>query len=63
MSKSAMIVETPKNCLKCEFCIRDKECPQCKLDKAIGGNYNTTWEKLDEIPTWCPLKKFRTRKI
>ncbi len=55
MSKSALIIDTPKNCLKCEFCIRDVEYPKCKLDRALGGEYNTSWDKLDEIPEWCPL--------
>lgn len=62
MGKSALIVDTPNSCLHCKFCIKDLEYPQCKLDKALGGSYNTTWEKLDEIPEWCPLTKIPNRK-
>ncbi len=62
MDKSALIVDTPKNCLKCEFCLRSTENPQCELSRALGYSYNTSWEKLDEIPTWCPLTKIPNKK-
>lgn len=62
MQKAVMVVDAPDNCLRCQFCIRDKEYPQCKLSKAIGGSYNTIWEKLDTTPDWCPLVVIPNRR-
>lgn len=55
MKKAVLVVEMPDNCLRCQFCNRDTHYPTCKIDRLIGGSYNTTWEKLDTIPEWCPL--------
>lgn len=62
MNKAAFIVDKPENCLRCKFCIRDTQYPQCELDKLMGSNRNTTFEQLDHIPDWCPLVGIPGRK-
>lgn len=63
MSKSALIVDRPENCLRCQFCIRDTEYPQCKLDKALGEDHTTLWNWLDGIPKWCPLISIPSEQV
>lgn len=54
--------DMPDSCLRCPFCLRDTEAPRCVIDKIIGGGRNTTWERLDSRPEWCPLMTVQNRK-
>lgn len=59
---SIIIVTTPSSCLHCEFCVRSCTEPTCRVDDLLGGKHNSTWDKLDEVPDWCPLIRMPSKK-
>ena len=64
MSKSALVMETPKNCYECPFSCtngNDTDCGYCELEMYfIDGEVVIDEEYFDfeseEKPDWCPLK-------
>lgn len=64
MSKSALVMETPKNCYECPFSCtngNDTDCGYCELEMYfIDGEVVINEEYFDfesEVkPDWCPLK-------
>ncbi len=64
MNKSALVMETPKNCYECPFSCadgNDTDCGYCELEMYfIDGEVVINEEYFDfesEVkPDWCPLK-------
>lgn len=64
MSKSVLVMETPKNCYECPFSCtngNDTDCGHCELEMyLIDGEVVINEEYFDfesEVkPDWCPLK-------
>lgn len=57
MSKSMLVMETPKGCAGCKLCYRSQVC----TGTLGNGNKRVVDEKgfvmENQRPTWCPLKK------
>ena len=49
MSKSVLVLDTPKNCNSCVLCC-GRLYPFCKM------NVFRDIEDSDTVPDWCPLK-------
>lgn len=49
MSKSVLVIDTPKNCNSCVLCC-GRLYPFCKM------NVFRDIEDSDTVPDWCPLK-------
>lgn len=56
MSKSVLIVDTPKNCDECRFCKHEYPYPYCRITIKSINDLNT-------IQDWCPLSLIPERKI
>ena len=64
MNKSALVMETPKNCYECPFSCadgNDTDCGYCELEMYfIDGEVVINEEYFDFVsevkPDWCPLK-------
>ncbi len=65
MSKSILVMDTPRVCLDCRFCRKlradacceisdDPEDPECL--RLIGDDYSK------RKPDWCPLEEYREKK-
>ena len=53
MSKSILIIDTPKSCMNCQFRVHNALKHWCEQDKAQRCNTeNVLW--LNK-PEWCPL--------
>lgn len=55
--------QMPDSCLRCPFLIKAIDCPTCRLHKALGGSYNTTWDYLDQRAGWCPLEEVKDQTV
>ena len=58
MSKSILLIETPENCLKCEFVGR-------RLDGTLRCTRNSDSSNVVfglSKPDWCPLKEIPEKK-
>lgn len=66
MNKSALVMDTPKNCYECPFSCtngNDTDCGYCELEMYfVDGEVVINEEYFDfesEVkPDWCPLKPF-----
>ena len=63
MSKSALVMETPKNCFECPFsCVdgNDTDIGYCEVEAMLAEEALITEEYYDydseEKPDWCPLR-------
>lgn len=63
MNKSALVMETPKNCFECPFSIvdgNDTDIGYCEVEAMLAEEALITEEYYDydseEKPKWCPLK-------
>lgn len=65
MSKSVLVIDTPKNCYDCpfgtEYCGSSNYDGNCELAECLGNIMTLiTEEQYDyeskEKPDWCPLK-------
>lgn len=65
MSKSALVLDTPRNCYECTFacnyCSDDPNCVAiCELQESISGEQKLLTDKeysyeSEKKPEWCPL--------
>lgn len=69
MSKSALVMETPKNCFECPFsCVdgNDTDIGYCEVEAMLAKEALITEEYYDydseEKPDWCPLKALPEKK-
>lgn len=59
MSKSVLVIDTPENCIKCEFSARRLGGKgRCALNKDCGNVIPDNGK-----PDWCPLKELPEKKI
>lgn len=56
MSKSVLIINTPKNCMDCPLAEFNPECELC-----YGAGKNLDIMFANKKPDWCPLREI-TRK-
>ncbi len=64
MSKSALVMETPKNCYECPFSCtngNDTDCGYCELAECLDSDMRLITEEhydyeSESRPDWCPLK-------
>ena len=63
VNKSALVMETPKNCYECPFSIvdgNDTDIGYCEVEAMLAEEALITEEYYDydgeEKPDWCPLK-------
>lgn len=69
MNKSALVLETPKNCFECPFSIvdgNDTDIGYCEVEAMLAEEALITEEYYDydseEKPEWCPLKPLPEKK-
>lgn len=69
MNKSALVMETPKNCFECPFSIvdgNDTDIGYCEVEAMLAEEALITEEYYDydseEKPKWCPLKPLSKKK-
>lgn len=55
MSKSILVIDTPKSCNYCPLCIED----YYSRDYCVATD-SRIW--YNEIPEWCPLREFPQRR-
>lgn len=65
MSKSALVMETPRNCYDCpfgtEYCSDSEYEGYCELAECLGSDMRLITEEhydyeSESRPDWCPLK-------
>lgn len=69
MNKSALVMETPKNCYECPFSIvdgNDTDIGYCEVEAMLAEEALITEEYYDyeseSRPDWCPLKPLPEKK-
>ena len=70
MSKSALVMETPKNCYECPFSCtngNDTDCGYCELAECLDSDMRLITEEhydyeSESRPDWCPLKPLPEKK-
>ena len=70
VNKSALVIETPKNCYECPFSIvdgNDTDIGYCEVEAMLAEEALITEEYYDydgeEKPDWCPLKPLPEKKL
>lgn len=63
MSKSVLVIDTPENCLNCQFCYELGEGVEACCSIMDDGKDKSLMKKIDceygycqSKPDWCPLK-------
>ncbi len=63
MSKSVLVIDTPENCLDCQFCYElDEGIEACcsimddDKDKSLMKEIDCEYRYCQGKPDWCPLK-------
>ena len=59
MSKSALVIDTPKNCRECNLKFTDEYSDYCPCKKADVYDYVQNNTK----PDWCPLTSLPPHKV
>ena len=69
MSKSVLVIDTPENCLDCQFCYELGEGVEayCSImnddeDKSLMKEIDCEYGYCQGKPDWCPLKPLPERK-
>lgn len=64
MSKSALVIDTPENCLDCQFCYELDEGVEACCSISDDDKDTSLMKKIDceygycqGKPDWCPLKE------
>ena len=69
MSKSVLVINTPENCLDCQFCYELDEGVEacCSIsyddkDTSLMKKINYEYGYCQGKPDWCPLKELPNKK-
>lgn len=63
MSKSILVIDTPKSCADCPCCFADNVMVWCGKEKDTLCEPGETPEGIETFkPDWCPLKKLTKKK-
>ena len=69
MSKSVLVIDTPENCLDCQFCYELDEGVEACCSISDGDKDTSLMKKIDceygycqGKPDWCPLKPLPEKK-
>lgn len=69
MSKSVLVIDTPENCLDCQFCYELDEGVEacCSIsdddkDTSLMKKINYEYGYCQGKPDWCPLKELPNKK-
>ena len=69
MSKSVLVIDTPENCLDCQFCYELDECVEACCSISDDDKDTSLMKKIDceygycqGKPDWCPLKELPNKK-
>lgn len=69
MSKSVLLIDTPENCLDCQFCYELDEGVEacCSIsdddkDTSLMKKINYEYGYCQGKPDWCPLKELPNKK-
>lgn len=69
MSKSVLVIDTPENCLDCQFCYELDEGVEacCSImdddkDKSLMKEIDCEYGYCQGKPDWCPLKPLPEKK-
>lgn len=69
MSKSVLVIDTPENCLDCQFCFELDEGVEacCSIsdddkDASLMKKIDCEYGYCQCKPDWCPLKPFPEKK-
>ena len=69
MSKSVLVIDTPENCLDCQFCYELDEGVEacCSImdddkDKSLMKEIDCEYGYCQGKPDWCPLKPLPEEK-
>lgn len=69
MSKSVLVIDTPENCLDCQFCYELDEGVEacCSIsdddkDTILMKKINYEYGYCQGKPDWCPLKELPNKK-
>ena len=69
MSKSVLVIDTPENCLDCQFCFELDEGVEACCSISDDDKDTSLMKKIDceygycqGKPDWCPLKELPNKK-
>jgi hypothetical protein len=69
MSKSVLVIDTPENCLDCQFCYELDEGVEARCSISDEDKDTSLMKKIDceygycqGKPDWCPLKPLPEKK-
>ena len=69
MSKSVLVIDTPENCLDCQFCYELDEGVEAYCSISDDDKDTSLMKKIDceygycqGKPDWCPLKELPNKK-
>ena len=69
MSKSVLVIDTPENCLYCQFCYELDEGVEACCSISDDDKDTSLMKKIDceygycqGKPDWCPLKELPNKK-
>ena len=69
MSKSVLLIDTPENCLDCQFCYELDEGVESYCSISDDDKDTSLMKKIDceygycqGKPDWCPLKELPNKK-
>jgi hypothetical protein len=69
MSKSVLVIDTPENCLDCQFCYELDEGVEACCSISDDDKDTNSMKKIDceygycqGKPDWCPLKPLTDKK-
>lgn len=65
MSKCVLVMDMPKRCSECRFCLQVKQKNGLALCLAIDDNKPTEYNPKREsewLPDWCPLRDLPGKK-
>lgn len=65
MSKAVLVMDMPKRCSECRFCLQVKQKNGLALCLAIDDNKPTEYNPKREsewLPDWCPLRELPEKK-
>ena len=69
MSKSVLLIDTPENCLDCQFCYELDEGVEACCSISDDDKDTSLMKKIDceygycqGKPDWCPLKELPNKK-
>lgn len=68
MSKSILVIDTPKSCLDCQFCREMQEGIEACCELSDEPNDKELCRMIDvgycqEKPDWCPLRDLPEKKF